>query len=139
MKVLTSLKNAVLAALSVLQQSSLPQQLQIDDFSVDIEKECGRLAEFNVQDDGEDTSRPSKRPRISISEPALDNTGMEAKLFLTLHRALGLREAPDLGDFSQIAQMKMSVLYLPKDLSVLTAAVNNFYNYLKMITFEPSR
>lgn len=111
---LTCLKNSALSALSVLQQPSVPQQLHTKDFSfrsIDIEEECERKAEFNVQDNSEDTTRPSKRPRISVPEPARSNAGMEAKLFLALHHALGLREVADHRDLSQIEQMKLSVSF----------------------------
>lgn len=142
MKVLTSLKNSVLSALSVLEQPSLPLQLHIKDISfrpIDVQEECGRQAESNAQDNIEDTTRPSKRPRISVPEPARYNASIEAKLFRMLHRALGLREVADLRDLSQIAQMKPWVyIFFSAWISVLTAVASDFYNHLKMTIFKLS-
>lgn len=110
MKVLTLLKNAVLSALSILQEPSLPQQVHIKDLSfrlIDPQQEYGGQAEFNVQNNLEDTTRPSKRPRISVPEPVRCNASVEANLFRMLHSALGLQEAADHRDLSQVAQMKL--------------------------------
>lgn len=110
MKVLTSLKNAASSALSVLQQPSLPQQLQGEGLSfrpINKEEKNEQQLRFNIQGNVEDTIRPKKRPRISAPEPAPRNAGMEEKLFWTLHRALGLQEVADFRNLSQAAQMKM--------------------------------
>lgn len=112
MKVLTSLKNAVSSALSILQQPSHPQQLPIKDVSfrpIHTRDECEQQAEFNIQGNVEDITRPNKRPRISVPEPARHNASVEEKLFCILYRALGLHVEADLRDLSQIAQMKPSV------------------------------
>lgn len=110
MKVLTYLKNAASSALSVLQQPFLPQQLQVKEFSfrpIDTEEENKQQIRFNVQDNVEDTTRPNKRPRVSAPEPIWHNAGMEEKLFLALHIALGLPEVADFRNISQVAQMEM--------------------------------
>lgn len=112
------MKNAASSALSVLQQPCLPQQLQTKDFPfrpVNIIEERERRVEVNVQDDIEDPTRPSKRPRISTPEPAHQyNAGMVEKLYWTLHRALGFHEVADFRNLSQIAQLKLLVPSSPR-------------------------
>jgi hypothetical protein len=106
MKPLTLLKNSVWSAICVLQEPSLPQQLDSKDLSLGtIERE--QQSEPNPEENSEDITRPSKRPRISVPEPAHHHAGVEAGLLKMLHSALGLRDVVDLGDLSLVTQMNL--------------------------------
>ncbi len=76
------------------------------DTAIEPEHEYQMPIESNCQNSTEDIIRPSKRPRISVAQPAESSASIEANLLKTLHDGLNLVKVADSGDLSQVADMK---------------------------------
>lgn len=110
MKALTLFKNSVISALSTLQELSVSQQVYAKDLSVqanDDHQKGARDAESDSQNNIDEITRPSKRPRISEPEPPRGTPSIEVHLLKMLHDVLGLRELAGYRDLSQIVQMNL--------------------------------